>query len=184
LAQLIGVVILIVIGKVILDLVKDQLGSKNNTKAKKSGEVIDLSEAWINPSALPYQLKERPWSNRELAVYDMIYDLLKTTSYSVSVKMPMAEVFTLPMQTENSREYLNRIKERTFDLIIMERPGLKPVLVVNVESQNDQRKKQISDQFRDNALAGAGLASITIDPNANWNDDILIQKLRSAGLKL
>lgn len=183
-AQLIGIVIIIVIGKIVFDYVKDQVGLKNIAKKKKTGDVIDLSDAWIDTSSLPYQLKESPINKRELAVYDLVEEVLLATQYTVSVKTQMADVLTLPRQTNNYQEYLNRIKERTFDLVILERPALKPVLVINMTSQNDQKKKQISDQFRENALTAAGLGSITIDSNADWNEAMLLKKLRSAGLKL
>ncbi|MEA1962330.1 MAG: DUF2726 domain-containing protein [Bacillota bacterium] len=183
-AQLIGVAILFVIGKVILDYVKDQGNSTKRTKNKKSGEVIDLSEAWINTGTLPYHLRDYPLNNRELAVYELLNNLLEGSNYTINVKMRMADLLTLPMQTSNYQEYMNRIKERTLDIVILESPRLKPVLVVNVESQKDHKKKQLADQFRDNALTTAGLANIYIDPNGDQNDSSLLQSLRSAGLAI
>ena len=182
--QLIGIIILIVIAKVIIDNIRGKGISEKQGKEKKDGDIIDLSDAWINTATLPYRIREYPLNNRELAVYEMIYGILQASNYTVSVKMRMSDLLTLPAQTNNYQEYLNRLKERTLDIVIMERPGLKPVLVVNVENQNDRKKKKISDQFRDNALATAKLNSIYIDPNSDWNDDLLLQKLRSAGLNI
>ncbi len=184
-AQLIGVVIILVIGKLIVDYVKDyKLPKKSTAKKGKSGEVIDLSDAWINTSSLPYQLKDSALNNRESAVYYMVFELIHNSPYIVNMNTRMSDVLTLPAQTSNYQEYLRRIKERTFDLVIFEQQGLRPVLVINVGGQKDHKKQQIANQFRDNVLAAAGLRSITIDPYDNWDHELLIQKFRSAGLKL
>lgn len=69
-------------------------------------------------------------------------------------------------------------------MVILEKPALKPVLVIHFEGMNDQRKKQIADQFKERALKAAGLPSITLSLNHDLDQHQIVKELRNAGLHI
>jgi hypothetical protein len=177
--QFIGLILVVVIIKLLIDNLKPLF---NKTKSSPTGDFIDISEKWINADVLPYQKNEYLFDNRELLVFKRLQDILEHGLYSLYPHIRLADLLSVPASTQNRQEYLFRIKERSLDMVVFESAYLKPVLVINLASQGDGKRKQITDQFTEKALHAAGIKLIDIDLNDPPDSEELLANLRGFGL--
>ena len=77
--QFIAILLLIILAKMGYDIYREQQ-HKIKPKSKKTGQVIDISDTWINIDKLPYRKKDYLLNNRELVVYDTLDHLLMERS--------------------------------------------------------------------------------------------------------
>lgn len=181
-AQALAIIIIAIILKLLWDYIRGQ--EPRQQKSKKKGTVIDISDAWIHTASLPYNTRNFLMTNRELAAYNMVESILANSSYAIAPKIRMAEVLTVSPQADHYQEYYNRLNDRILDMLILEKPELKPVLVIHFEDQNDPRKKQLADQFKERALKSAGLPSFTLSLNHDLDLHQVERQLQNAGLHI
>lgn len=177
--QLLVAVLIVVMIKLIIDNLKPVF---NKTKSSPSGDFIDISEKWINADAMPYQRNEYLFNNRELVIFKRLKDILENSRYTVYPHIRLADLLSVPAGTQNRQEYLFRIKERSLDMVVFESSYLKPVLVVNLKTQEDGKKQQLNDQFTEKALHTAGIKSIDLDLSNPPESEELLEHLRALGL--
>lgn len=184
--QLLVIVILIIIIKLIWDIVNQQKNDQQAQKPKgrQNGEVIDLSNAWVDLNDMPYRRRDYLLSSRELAAYRMFSDLLEDSAYTIFPKVCLADILTLTAGADNRSEYMNRIRERHVDLLVCEGNELKPVLIVVCEGPVEGKKKQLVDRFTRYAAEAAGIAYISLDINNLQSGSELNRRLQKAGLNL
>ena len=151
---------------------------------KKQGDVIDISEAWIDSSHLPYRRRECLLNNAERNLYYSIQHVLQGSRYIVCPKVRLADIVDLPIRTKNRQEYLNRVRIRTVDLLICELHELSPVLALTLEGKSSARREKLSDQFTANALKASGLPHIVYNRLNLPDQDRLLSDLSKAGLIL
>ncbi|NLV22704.1 MAG: DUF2726 domain-containing protein [Syntrophomonadaceae bacterium] len=179
--QFIALIIILIIAKLIVDLVKEQLN--RNQGGQKNGEVIDISDSWVDTSSLPYQKKAQIMSPREIAFYHSLAEVLNDSDYVIAPHLHMSELITV---TDNPRqqEYLQRLKERNLDLTILEAVTFRPVLVINFAEEDIGRKQQLSNNFTSKAVKAANLPQLDINPgNPPIGQELLIA-LRRQGLTI
>jgi len=179
--QIIGLIITLIIAKLIVDLVKGKLDSNNTSH--KTGDVIDISDSWVDTGSLPYQKKAQVMNPKEISFYNILDDVLTGSDYIIAPRLHMSELITV---TEDPRqqEYLQRLKDRNLDLTILEAYTFRPVLVINFAEEDVGRKQQLSNNFTSKAVKAAGLPMININLNAPPSVQELISDLRQQGLKL
>ncbi|MDD3364482.1 MAG: DUF2726 domain-containing protein [Syntrophomonas sp.] len=180
-AQLIGIILIVVLIKLLMDYIKPIV---KKSKPAQNGDFIDISEKWINADEMPYQKNECILDKRELIIFQMFQTILNGSNYSVYPHLRLADLLKVPADTPNRQEYLFRIKERSLDMVIFESAQLKPLLVIKLKSQDDGKKQQINDEFTENALNTAGLKSMNISLNSPPSKEQLISNLRGLGLEL
>lgn len=178
--------IILIALKLIWDIYKDKQTSNkaSGKKAKQRGEVIDLSDAWIDMSELPYHKKETFLSGKELNLYQSLKDILPVERYSVFPRVRLADFLSVDQAAHNRQEYLTRIKERSADFLVCELPDLKPVLVITVDNQVEARKKQFSERFNRRATEASGLSLVIINALEPLSDEELKQKIQRAGIQI
>ncbi len=179
--QFIGLILVVVIIKLLIDNLKPVF---NKTKSAPTGDFIDISEKWISADAMPYKKNDYLFNNRELLIFKRLQDILEHSRYSLYPHIRLADLLSVPAGTQNRQEYLFRIKERSLDMVVFESSYLKPVLVVNLVTQEDGKRQQITDQFTEKALNTAGIESIDIDLNNPPDHEELLSTLRGFGLEL
>lgn len=179
--QLLAVILVVVLIKLLIDNLKPVFKKK---KSSPSGDFIDISEKWINADEMPYQKNEYLFNNRELLIFKRLKDILDNSRYSVYPHIRLADLLSVPAGTQNRQEYLFRIKERSLDMVVFESSYLKPVLVVNLKTQEDGKRQQITDQFTEKALYTAGINSIDLDLKNPPESEELLSQLRGFGLEL
>jgi hypothetical protein len=167
-----------------IKLLIDNLLPLFKKKSSPSGDFIDITEKWINADAMPYQKNDYLFNNQELLIFKRLQEILVTSRYTVYPHLRLADLLTVPAGTQNRQEYLFRIKERSLDMVIFESSYLKPVLVVNLKTQEDGKMRQITDQFTEKALSTAGIKSIDMDLSNPPDSDHLRSNLRRLGLEL
>ncbi len=160
-AQLILAGITIIALKLVWDIYKEYSGN-SKTKPKK-GQVIDLSEAWIDMDNLPYQKKGSLLSRAELALFLLLKEVVNSENFIVLPKVRLEDIISSTPNVHNAEEYLHRLKERSADFLICSLPDLEPQVVVISENSTDSRIKQLGDRFSKKASEEAGLAVITIN---------------------
>jgi len=180
--QILAAILIVVLIKLLIDNLKPMFDSKK--KSPKSGDFIDISEKWINADEMPYQKNDYLLNNRELLIFKRLKDILENSRYSLYPHIRLADLLSVPPVTHNRHEYLVRIKERSLDMVIFESSYLKPVLVVNLRTQDDGKRQQITDQFTEKALYTAGIESIDMDLNNPPDREELLNNLRGSGLEL
>ena len=178
--QFIAFILVLIIAKLVVDQAKNQLNRHKNNQ--KNGEVIDISDSWVDTSSLPYQKKAQVMNPREIAFYHSLAEALND-SYIIAPHLHMSELIAL---TDNSRqqEYLQRLKERSLDLVILEANTFHPVLVINFIDDEAGRKQQLSNNFTAKAVKAADLPQLDINPAAPPAGLPLLTELRRQGLNL
>ena len=156
---------------------------RKNAQQRSGGNLIDISDTWIDTSALPYRSREYPLDNKEFAIYNLLRDMLNPEYHLLCPKVRMADLIVVDPQAENYNEHASRVGARGLDLVLFQPEELTPQLVISVESSDDQRKKQINDQFQEKALASAGIPFIKLDPR-NLDPAELREDLRKRGMHL
>lgn len=184
--QFLVAVIIIIGGKLIWDIINQQknVHKAHKRKGRQNGEVIDLSNAWVDLNDMPYRRRDYLLTGRELAAYHTISDVLEGTNYTVFPKVRLAEILTLATGADNRSEYMNRIRERYVDFLVCEGDELKPVLVIICESPAEGKKKQLVDRFTRHATEAAGLAYISLDVSNFSSKEDFIRRLQKAGLSI
>ncbi|MDD3023941.1 MAG: DUF2726 domain-containing protein [Syntrophomonadaceae bacterium] len=171
--QLIIIIILLITGKLLTDIYKE---SRNKNQQKNaSGEVIDVSGAWIDLSDMPFQPRNYLLSESDMALYLLLQKILAGSNYVVFPKIGLSEILQLKSGTKNPHEYNKRIRSSQADCLLCKLPSLQPVLVV---------LNQNSDSFGKRALEEAGLQHLIISPDNMPSEELLRQKIQDTGLKL
>ncbi|HRW13321.1 MAG TPA: DUF2726 domain-containing protein [Syntrophomonas sp.] len=179
--QFIAVIIILIIAKLIVDMVKDQLNRAKSSP--KQGEVIDISDSWVDTSTLPYQKKAQVMNPREITIYHSLARLLHDTDYIVVPHLHLSELIGVT-DVPRQQEYWQRLKERSVDLAILEAVTFQPVLVIHLLEEEVGRKQQLSNNFTTKAIKAAGLPQLDINPANPPVERELLAELRRQDLKI
>lgn len=179
--QLILAGLAIIALKLIWDVYNDYQ-NKNSDKSKK-GQVIDLSEAWIDMDNLPYQKKDSLLSRSELALFHLLKDAIDSEKYVVFPKVRLEDIMSSAPNAHNAEEHLYRLKERSVDFVICSLPDLKPQLVVFGEGSSESKKKQLSNRFNKRASEEAGIPIMSLDTSSLPSASELSMDLMKMGMK-
>jgi len=174
--QALALVILIVIGAAIYN--KFTKSDNTGRRKPKSGDIIDISDAWIAMDNLPYRGKDNLLTSEELAVFKQLV-LVVPGGYVVLPKIRLAELLVLPSSAENRQAYQGRINDRVVDLVLCSEE-MRPLLVIFIENDLTGRKKQIRDGFAQKAVEAAGLPWISVPVNPLLTQEELRSKLDKA----
>lgn len=180
-AQLILAGIALIGLKLIWDIYNDYQG-KSREKTKPKGQVIDLSEAWIDMNNLPYKTKDSLLSRPDLAIFNLLNAVIDKERYVLLPSVGLEEILSSAPNVNNAEEYLHRLKERNADFLICSLPELRPQLVVMAENNTDSKMKQLSDRFNKRAFEEAGLAIISINAANLPSSSDLTKELQNAGI--
>lgn len=180
-AQLIALVIIFIISKLVIDTIREQIKPKKDPG--KSGDIIDISDAWVDTSKLPYRRKDQVMNAKEQVFYQLLSDVLEDQGYIICPHIQMSELITVTANP-NYQEYLQRLKDRTLDMAILEVDSFKPVLAINMEESEANIKHQLSNNFTLKALQAAGLPFLRINPELLPRKEELVIALRKHGLKI
>lgn len=180
--QFIILIIALIIAKLLGDIYKEKKFGKS--KDFKGGQVIDLSDAWIDLNDLPYQKRQQLLSASEISIYVILNDILERSKYIIFPKISLANLLDITSGAPNRKEYLYRLKERSIDFVICELPDFRPLVLVLVEGQSNGKKKQLTDRLTKNAAEVANLQYIGLNPCKLPSTDELINKLRTFGLDI
>lgn len=181
--QFIAFIIILIIAKLIVDFAKEKLSVPFKNKSSQTGEVIDISDAWVDTSSLPYKKKEQLINEKERFFYRTLTELLAEKKYLVCPHLQMSELISVT-ESPKQPEYAQRLKDRTLDLVILDAGTFNPVLVINLEENEPGKNKQISNRFTAKALQAAGLPLMSINLNQAPKLQNLMQELRSHGLNI
>lgn len=192
--QFIMLIVAVILGKLLWDFLNDyrrkmqETGSYPSPKKRRPGNggVIDLSNAWINMDDLPYRKRDNLLSGKDLVLFDLVAKGLDHSIYTPFPRVNLEDLFTVVSDVENPSEYFNRIKNRYVDILICERDGLRPVLIIIGESNREARKKQqlLEDRFIRTAAEAAGLKYLPLNLNSPPDPEELRQLFRNSGLNL
>lgn len=178
--QALAIVIILVIG---MALYNKYLKNDKQNPRKKTGDLIDISEAWISMDNLPYRSKDNLLNEEENDFYLRVARLL-APNYYLLPRIRLADFLMLPGGVENRQAYQSRIDDRAVDFLICSAPELQPQMAVFVENDNEARKKQIRDSFVRSAVEAAGINTITVKIAPLPEDDFIVRQLRKAGLTI
>lgn len=167
--------------KLIWDVYKDYQ-DRYNAKTKK-GQVIDLSEAWIDMDNLPYQKKDSLLSRTELTLFHLLKEAINPEKYVVFPKVRLEDIMSSSPNAHNAQEHLYRLKERSVDFLICSLPDLKPQLAVFSEGTSDSKKKQLSDRFNKRASEEAGIPIMSLNVSSLPSASELAKDLMRMGIE-
>ncbi len=187
-------IVAIVLGKLVWDILNDYRQKMQTTgpipgqkrRRTGNGEVIDLSNVWINMDDLPYRRRDYLLSGRELALYKLFASVLQNSPYAAFPRVNLEDVVTVSIEADNRTEYFNRIKNRYVDILVCERDELRPVLIIIAEGQGEPRKKQqvLEDRFVRSAADAAGIKYLPINLNNLPDNEELLILLQNSALKI
>lgn len=163
--QFIGAVIIIVAAKMIYDLYKQQ--TQNHKKpSPKGGEIIDLSEKWIDMAQMPYRKRDQLLNAREMLVYENVSDLIDPATHRIFLKVRLVDILQLAAEVTNRQEYYERVKEKSIDLLVCRLPQLSPVLAIQIDPPSSEGKRKLrAERFLRGALESAGIGFLSVNPN-------------------
>ena len=180
--QVLAAILIIVLIKLLIDNLKPTFTTKKQPPSQ--GDFIDISEKWISTDELPYKKNDYLFNKREeMMFFEILRDIIDKTGYSLFPHVHMANLLTVPTDTQNRQEYLLRIKERSLDMVIFDSAYLTPKLVINMKA-GETKRQQIYRQFTKKALLAAGIKSIDIDVNNLPSREDLVKILQNSGLDL
>lgn len=183
-AQLIMLIIVTVFFKLLVDIYKEQMQNKKDPRhTPKKGEVIDLSNAWIDLEEMPYNQRDNLFSGRELALCKLLEAVLPD-HYVILPRVRLADFISVSPDARNRVEYANQIKERSADILICEASNFKPVAAVVFDSRTEGKKKQLADRFTRKAYEAAGLPYLDLQPADPPSHLELKKALQKAGLSI
>lgn len=192
--QFIMLIVAVILGKLLWDFLNDYRQKMQPTgpipgpkkKRAGNGEVIDLSNAWINMDDLPYRKRDNLLSGKDLVLFQLIAKILDNSTYTAFPRVNLEDLVTVASDAENPTEYFKRIRNRYIDILVCEREELQPVLVIIGETDREPRKKQqlLEDRFIRTAADAAGLKYLPLNLNKLPNPEELRQLLKNSGLKV
>ncbi|HOQ10616.1 MAG TPA: DUF2726 domain-containing protein [Syntrophomonadaceae bacterium] len=163
--QLVGAIIVLLAAKLMYDIIREQI-RVSKEKKPKGGEVIDLSQNWIDINNLPYRKRDQLLNAREMMVYHAVQEMIGNSPYVVLPKVRLADIIQLSADAANRQEHAQRVKERSVDLLVCQYPDLTPVLALQVEPPSaDGKRKSRGDRFVRQSLQAAGIPAVMINPN-------------------
>jgi hypothetical protein len=187
-------IVAVILGKLLWDFLNDYRQNMQPTgpipghkkKRPGNGEVIDLSNAWINMDDLPYRKRDNLLSGKDLVLYELVDKMLDHSTYTAFPRVNLEDLVTVASDAENRTEYFNRIRNRYIDIVVCEREGLRPVLVVIGETNREPRKKQqlLEDRFIRNAADAAGLKYLPLNLNNLPDSEELGHLLKNSGINI
>ena len=176
--QLLALLIIAVVAKFAWDAYQE-----HQAKSKREAKVIDLSNAWVDLTNMPYLKRGFILNARELAGFRLISEALDNR-YVVFPKVRLADLLSMPADAPRRQEYLDRVKDRRVDFVICSADNLEPLLVVVASSTDGGRKKPGSDRFTLRVLEAAGLPYTILDVSNLPVSQTLVETLRKAGLAI
>ncbi len=181
-AQFILAVIAAVFLKLLWDVYKEQTNKKNSKPSQKGGEVIDLSNAWIDLEDMPYNQRDYLLTGKELALYNLLQDAIKVDSYVILPRVRLADFISVSPDARNRVEYASRIKERSADVLICDASNLTPAAVVIFAAEAESKKKQLADRFTRKVCEAVDLPCLNLKPAAPPSLSELKMALQKVGL--
>lgn len=181
--QFIAFIVILIIAKLMVDFFKEKITVPFQNKNSQTGEVIDISDAWVDTSSLPYKKKAQLINEKGRLFYRTLAEALEDSNYLICPHLQMSELITV-IENPKQSEYAQRLKDRILDLVILEAATFKPVLVINLEESEPGKNRQISNRFTAKALQAADLPLMNINLNQMPKTNNLEQELRSHGLNI
>lgn len=182
--QFILAIIAIVFIKLLWDVYKEQTNKNNHRSSQKGGEVIDLSNAWIDLNDMPYNQRDYLLTGKELALYKLLQDALPVEDYVILPRVRLADFISVSPEARNRVEYASRIKERSTDILICEANNLTPVVVVLFEAEVESKKKQLADRFTRKVCEAIELPCLSLKTSTPPSLSELTRALRKSGLHI
>ncbi|MDD3880221.1 MAG: DUF2726 domain-containing protein [Syntrophomonas sp.] len=180
--QAIIAVLGLILAKLILDVVKENISSSSSKKTSSPGPIIDLGDTWVDLNEISSRQRESLLSAEEILLFQMLDSILNNSNYAVFPKVRLADLLTPDPNIPNRGEYKRRLRERAVDLLIVEKQNLKPLLLILTKGW--QNKKAEPDQLSIRSIETAGLSYLTIKLDDLPSTSSLMQKLREAGLNI
>ncbi|WP_061213360.1 DUF2726 domain-containing protein [Syntrophomonas wolfei] len=178
--QAIIAVLGLILAKLILDVVKENISSSKKTSSP--GPIIDLGDTWVDLSEISSRQRESLLSKEEILLFQMLDSILVNSNYQVFPKVRLADLLTPNPNIPNRAEYKRRLRERVVDLLIVEKQNLKPLLLILTKGW--QNKKAEPDQLSIQSIETAGLRYLIIKLDDLPSSSSLLKKLREAGLNI
>ncbi len=182
--QFILAIIALVFVKLLWDVYKEQTNKRNPRSSPKGGEVIDLSNAWIDLEDMPYNQRDYLLTGKELALYNLLQDAIAIDSYVILPRVRLADFISVSPEARNRVEYGSRIKERSADILICETSNLTPAAVVLFETETESKKKQLADRFTRKICEAVGLPCLSLKTATPPSLSELKTTLRKSGLHI
>lgn len=183
-AQFILAIIAIVFAKLLWDVYKEHINKKDSRPSQKGGEVIDLSNAWIDLDGMPYDQRDYLLTGKELALYKLLQDALPVENFVILPRVRLADFVNVSPEAKNRVEYLSRIKERSADILICDASNLTPVAVIVFGTETESKKKQLGDQFTCKVCNAIGLPCLSLKSSPLPSLSELTRALRKSGLHI
>lgn len=180
--QFILAIIAIVFIKLLWDVYKEQTNKNNHRSSQKGGEVIDLSNAWIDLDDMPYNQRDYLLAGKELALYKLLQDALLVEHYVILPRVRLADFINVSPEARNRVEYASRIKERSADILICDASNLTPAAVIIFETES--KKQQLADQFTRKVCDAVGLPCLSLKSATPPSLSELKAALKKAGLHI
>ncbi|HHV16150.1 MAG TPA: DUF2726 domain-containing protein [Gelria sp.] len=183
-AQFIMLVMATIFIKLLWDVYKEQTQYRKKPRhTQKGGEVIDLSNAWIDLDDMPYNRRDYLLNGKELELYNLLQDAIGD-SCVILPRVRLADFISVSPQAKNRLEYANRIKERSADVLICEASNLTPVALVIFETEAESKKKQLADRFTRKICEAVDLPCLNLKSAAPPSLSQLKMILQKSGMNI
>lgn len=182
--QFVAVLLIAIFVKLAYDaILKQWKNSEQSQNRKGRGEVIDLSNAWVDLNDMPYRKRDYLLNPRTLAAYHRLASVLGE-DYVVLPRIRLVDLMSVSADAPRHQEYVERIKDRRVDFVICSRNELRPLLVILGCGPGDGKKKQMVDRFTRLALEAGELPYTSLDLIEPPEPGQLRNALRMAGLSV
>lgn len=183
-AQLFFLALMAFILYFIADIVRKLSSYKFNApkSSKSGGDVIDISEAWIDLNHLPYISKSHILPDKELMLYEILNDVINKQTAAVVPKTRLAEILDLTPSASHRAEYARRLRERYADFLICRRKDMTPLILIVSESRGESEDHQQNRDFVKRAAETVSLPLLTLNLDHLPDRLSLVNLLQKAGI--
>lgn len=183
--QIIGLGLIALIIYLISDIVQKIAATIGHSKSNSpKGDVIDITNAWIDLQDMPYRTRDQFMNQAEINFYRLSDELLANSGYKILPKIPLAEIFDLEPHASQRQEYLRRIREHICDFLVCREAGAVPVLIVLTEGRHESQSAIQNREFVQRAAASTRFPVVTVNLDHMPDRASLQRILTRAGLSL
>lgn len=128
--------------------------------------------------SFPYESKKYLMTKSEMHFYKTLLEAASTKKLIVMSKVRLWDLIYVSKGVENQKSFENKISSKHIDFVLCNPETSQPVLAVELDDSSHQRKdRQLSDDFKNNALASAKLPLLRVPVQKDYDFTLILKQI-------
>lgn len=118
----------------------------------------------------PYQKKKYLLTINERNFYEVLSEVAQEHNKLLFTKVRLEDLLLTPGSYRERQIYRNKVKSKHIDFVLCDKETVSPILAIELDdSTHNEEKAQERDEFKNRALANAGLPILRIKVKSFYN---------------